>query len=217
MELNIPHFTLHTNKRGELDKKMINIKNITFYRSFAIYESIPTLPLKEFIFLGRSNVGKSSLINNLTNSNIAKVSQTPGKTQLINFFNVDNKFYLVDLPGYGYAKIDKEKREIWSKEIVNYINNRENIEILFLLLDIRRIPSDDDKEILSMIRNKGKKVIYILTKTDKLSSNQIEKQKGLISTELFINQMDMIFYSTIKKIGRDTVLKELNNFFISSK
>jgi len=217
VELNIPHFTLHTNKRGELDKKMINIKNITFYRSFAIYESIPTLPLKEFIFLGRSNVGKSSLINNLTNSNIAKVSQTPGKTQLINFFNVDNKFYLVDLPGYGYAKIDKEKREIWSKEIVNYINNRENIEILFLLLDIRRIPSDDDKEILSMIRNKGKKVIYILTKTDKLSSNQIEKQKGLISTELFINQMDMIFYSTIKKIGRDTVLKELNNFFISSK
>ena len=191
---------------------MINIKNIIFHKSFAIYESIPNLPLPEIIFLGRSNVGKSSLINNLTNSNIAKVSKVPGKTQLINFFNVDNKFYLVDLPGYGYAKVEKEKRENWGKEIVQYINNRENIEILFLLLDIRRTPSDDDKEILSMIKNRGKKIIYILTKTDKLSNSQIEKQKALISTELFVNQMDMIFYSTIKKMGRDAVLKELINF-----
>ena len=191
---------------------MINIKNITFYKSFATYKSIQNLPLYEVVFLGRSNVGKSSLINNLTNSNIAKVSQVPGKTQLINFFNVDNKFYLVDLPGYGYAKVEKEKRENWGKEIVQYINNRENIEIFFLLLDVRRIPSYDDKEILSMIKNRGKKIIYILTKTDKLSNNQIEKQKALISTELFVNQMDMIFYSTIKKMGRDAVLKELINF-----
>ena len=188
----------------------MNIKNITFYKSFSTYKSIPELPFIEIVFLGRSNVGKSSLINNLTNSNIAKVSQVPGKTQLINFFNVDNKFYLVDLPGYGYAKVEREKREIWGREIIQYINNRDNIKIFFLLLDIRRKPSDDDKEILSMIKNSGKEIVYILTKTDKLSNNQLQKQKGIISTELFVNQMDMIFYSIIKKVGRDDALKKIN-------
>ncbi len=172
--------------------------------------------MPEIIFLGRSNVGKSSLINNLTNSNIAKVSQVPGKTQLINFFNVDNKFYLVDLPGYGYAKVNKEKRDEWNREIILYIKNRPNIAAIFFLLDIRRVPSSDDKDVLALLKEREQKedfakILYVLTKADKLSKNELQKQKGIIATELFVNQMDMIPYSVLSKVGKDVVLRELNS------
>lgn len=189
---------------------MLKIKSINFFKSFSDSKKIPNSLYPEIAFIGRSNVGKSSLINNLCNKKIAETSAVPGKTQLINFFLINNSLYFVDLPGYGYAKTSKSKKKKWPLLIESYLNIREQLKIIIFLLDIRRIPNEYDKMLNNWLKNLNNiEVVYVLTKIDKVSKNEAKKQKIRVALELFIDQNDFMFYSTTKKIGRLELLKRI--------
>ena len=151
------------------------IKSATFMQSVTDWRKCPSPDLPEYAFIGRSNVGKSSLINMLVNNkNLAKTSSKPGKTQTINHFLINKNWYLVDLPGYGYASISKAMREKWQKMINDYLMKRENLQLVFVLIDSRLEPQKID---LEFIRNLGEKQIpfsLIFTKTDKISAAKVQ-------------------------------------------
>lgn len=187
---------------------MLKIKNIDFYKSFSINSEIKTNGCPEIAFLGRSNVGKSSLINDICNRRIAFTSQTPGKTRLINYFLINNEFYFVDLPGYGYAQVSKSEKKDWPKMIEQYLSTSQNLRKIFFLLDIRRDPNDMDLAINNWIKKlQDIEVFYILTKYDKLSKQMALKQKLKIALSLMVDQKDFIYYSVPKKIGKIDILK----------
>lgn len=190
---------------------MLKINNTDFVKSYPNYAQIPNSSFVEIAFIGRSNVGKSSLLNDLCNRKIALTSSTPGKTRLINFFLINKSFYFVDLPGYGYAKASKQIKKTWPILIENYLEKREQLKIIFFLLDSRRIPNEQDKFLNKWFHDSHDiKVFYVLTKTDKLSKSKLKDQRIKIALELFIDQSELINYSTSKKIGRVDILKELN-------
>ena len=165
----------------------------------------------EIAFVGRSNVGKSSIINALTNRRkLAKVSQTPGKTRLINFFLINNDFYLVDLPGYGYAKVSKKEKESWGKTIETYLLNREPLKRVVLLVDSRHKPTADDIMMYEWIKHYGYDVIVVATKSDKLSNNELPKAKKLIKQTLNLQKDDKLyFFSSLNKKGKDELIDNL--------
>lgn len=164
------------------------IKEAEFVVSNTDYKLCPKPDKKEFAFIGRSNVGKSSLINMLTGrKKLAKISQTPGKTQLINHFLIDDSWYLVDLPGYGYAKISKSKRREWGRMIEEYLSNRENLQLVFVLIDSRLEPQKIDLEFVNWLGKAGVPLALVFTKVDKQSSNKTQKsvaqfKKALLTT-----------------------------------
>jgi GTP-binding protein len=189
---------------------MLIIKNAKFYRSFSNYFEIPDSFFKEIAFVGKSNVGKSSLINDICNQKIAKVSSEPGKTRLINFFLINNSFYFVDLPGYGYAKTSKSIIKKWPELIENYLAKRKQLKIIFFILDIRRELNEHDKFLNEWFKNNtGLKTYYIISKVDKLSINERNKQKELIARELDVKSEDLILYSVNLKIGKEDVLRKI--------
>jgi len=160
--------------------------------------------------VGRSNVGKSSLINAvLKRKAIARVSQTPGKTQAIHFYLVNEQFHIVDLPGYGYAKVPKSMSASWRALINTYLENADAPLLMFLLLDARRSPGDHDKQMHSWTNDAGIDERVILTKSDKLSSNQLNKQKTEIAKELGIDSKAMIPCSVVTKKGIEDVRREI--------
>ncbi len=191
---------------------MLSINSIEFYRSFSNNIQLPgDSKLPEIAFIGRSNVGKSSLINDLCRKKIAKTSGTPGKTQLINFFLLNKSFYLVDLPGYGYAKVSKSLRDGFINLIETYLQTRKQLKAICILLDIRRIPNEQDKILNEWFKQlKETTIIYILTKTDKLSKQEGNNQKIKNALELFVDQKEFIMYSIFKNIGRKDVLNRLD-------
>ena len=161
------------------------IKTSEFITSAVKRNQYPVDVRPEVAFVGRSNVGKSSIINALTNRRkLAKVSQTPGKTRLINFFLINEELYLVDLPGYGYAKVSKSEKESWGKTIETYLLEREQLKKVVLLVDSRHKPTADDIMMHEWIKHFGYKVIVIATKSDKLSNNEIGKSKKIIKETL---------------------------------
>lgn len=163
----------------------MKIKNSSFVISAVSKTQYPDDALPEFAFAGRSNVGKSSLINMLLNRRgLAKTSSTPGKTQLVNFYDIDGLFRFVDLPGYGFAKVSKAQKATWGSIIETYLNNRETLLEVFQLVDIRHKPSNEDKEMYDWIRTCGFNGIVLATKSDKLNKNQIAQQIKMIKTEL---------------------------------
>lgn len=146
------------------------IKTADFLQSASDYKGCPKPIMPEYAFIGRSNVGKSSLINMLTGRNsLAKTSQTPGKTQLINHFQINGNWFLVDLPGYGYAKVSKDKRSGFKGLIYNYLEYRENLECTFVLIDSRLEPQKIDLEFIEWMATKGLPFVMVFTKADKLS------------------------------------------------
>ena len=152
------------------------IREAQFVISNTDYKKCPKPDKKEFAFIGRSNVGKSSLINMLTSrKNLAKTSGKPGKTQLINHFLIDNSWYLVDLPGYGYAKTSKAKRGEWGKMIQDYLINRENLQLVFVLIDSRLEPQRIDLEFINWLGEQGIPLALVFTKVDKQSPNKTQK------------------------------------------
>jgi len=160
--------------------------------------------------VGRSNVGKSSLINAvLKRKGIARVSQTPGKTQAIHFYLVNEKFHLVDLPGYGYAKVPKSMTASWRSLVNSYLENAEELKLMFLLLDARRTPGDHDKQMHMWTRDAGIDERVLLTKSDKLSNNDMTKQEKEIATKLGIDQNSMIPCSVVTRKGIEDVRREI--------
>ncbi|NOY36959.1 MAG: YihA family ribosome biogenesis GTP-binding protein [Chlorobi bacterium] len=161
------------------------IRNITFVTSSAALNHCPPAKYPEYAFTGRSNVGKSSLINYLVNrKRLAYTSTTPGKTQLINHFLINGNWYLADLPGYGYAKTSKKKRQAWSGLIREYILNRENLMSLFVLIDSRHPVLSNDMQFISFLGSKGIPFVVVFTKTDKISAGVLEKNLSLFRGEM---------------------------------
>lgn len=189
----------------------MKIKTSEFVISAVKREQYPIDNKVEIAFVGRSNVGKSSIINALTNRrHLAKVSQTPGKTRLINFFIINDDFHLVDLPGYGYAKVSKKEKESWGKTIETYLKDREELKRVVLLVDSRHKPTGDDILMYDWIKHYGYDVIVVATKSDKLSNNDLAKSKKIIKETLKLSNDDRFyFFSSLNKKGRDELIDNL--------
>lgn len=186
-------------------------KEIEFIGSYKELSKMPSDGLKEVAFIGRSNVGKSSIINNILNAKVAKTSSTPGKTQLINFFKINRKFYIVDLPGYGYAEVAIKVRKEWEVFIETYLRERPSLKVIVLLLDIRRDPNEHDKMISQWMKTLPDVTpIVVLTKSDKISKNKIFASKVRIAKELFISQHDILVHSSLSGDGRYDLIKKIN-------
>lgn len=174
----------------------------------------------EFAFIGRSNVGKSSLINYLTdNKKLAKTSSTPGKTQLINHFIINNQWYLVDLPGYGYAKVSQKTKSKWEAFISDYILKRENLQNLFVLIDSRLPPQNIDLDFMEWLGIKGIPFSIVFTKIDKLTSSQLNKNMIFYRKEMlkYWEEMPISFItSSSGKSGRDSVLNYIEKILAQS-
>ncbi len=184
----------------------MTFKTAEFIISSTDYKKCPPGDKPEYAFIGRSNVGKSSLINMLTNhKNLAKTSSTPGKTQLINHFLVDNQWYLVDLPGYGWAKVSKSKKQQWKKMITAYLLNRDNLYLLFILLDSRRLPQQIDMDFIHWSGENGIPLAIILTKSDKISKSTMFTHRKALESRLQEDweELPKIFTSSAtKKTGK---------------
>ena len=172
-----------------------------------ITSTLPENLLPEFAFAGKSNVGKSSLINGLLNRRaLARTSSQPGKTQTINFYNVNDDLYFVDLPGYGYAKVSVEVKAKWGKMIERYLKKSKMLKCIFLLIDIRHDPSANDKMMYDWIVSNGYKPVIIATKLDKLKRSQIQKHVKMVREGLGLAKEDILIpFSAETKQGRDEI------------
>ena len=166
---------------------------------------VPKDDLRDIAFIGRSNVGKSSLINMLTGrKGLAKVSSTPGKTRLINHFCINNNWYLVDLPGYGYAKVSASEKEKWGKMIERYLHKSKQLKAVFLLIDIRHEPGANDKHMYQWILEQGFEPVIIATKLDKINRSQIQKHIKMLKTGLKVVPGTIVIpFSAQTKQGRE--------------
>ena len=189
--------------------------NTVELKSIAVRTSqYPEDNLPEFLLVGRSNVGKSSFINTLIErKNYAHTSSKPGKTTTLNFYEVNNKFYIVDVPGYGYALGGKDKQKKFGMMIEEYIRTRQNLKHVFLLVDYRHKPNEDDILMYEFLKYYNLKVTIIATKYDKIVKNSRAKQDKLIRDTLKLNEdNDFIPFSTITKTGREEVLKIISSY-----
>ena len=185
---------------------------VELYTSAVRISQYPTDNKPEFLILGRSNVGKSSFINSLVNrKNLARTSAKPGNTQTLNFFNVDDVCYLVDVPGYGYAAVSNKKQEKFGMMIEEYIINRPNLKHVFLLVDYRHKPTDNDSLMYNFLKYYNLPVTIVCTKYDKIKKSQRSKQDKLIET-LEIKESDTkVNFSKITKTGRDEIIAIIEN------
>lgn len=191
------------------------IRSAVFVKSSPKVESCPKTDLPEYAFIGRSNVGKSSLINMLTDiSKLAKVSGKPGKTQLINHFMINDNWHLVDLPGYGYAKVSKQQRDVFWKMITNYILKRENLHCVFVLIDSRHEPQKNDVEFINWLGTHGVPQALIFTKSDKLTeralASSIERYKKHLQ-EFWEDLPPFFISSSTTQRGREEILEYIDS------
>ena len=182
--------------------RSVNLETVCGYTS-----KLPDNLLPEFAFSGKSNVGKSSLINALMNrKNYARTSQQPGKTQTINYYNINNELYLVDLPGYGYARVSEQERQKWGKMIDRYLTRSKMLKKVFLLVDIRHEPGANDRQMFKWVIESGFEPVVIATKADKLSRRESEKQLKVIRETLAMRKDEpLIPFSAKTKQGRDEI------------
>ena len=183
------------------------IKQVCLETVCGITSKIPDNQLPEIAFAGKSNVGKSSLINALMNrKSLARTSSQPGKTQTINFYNINDAMYLVDLPGYGYAKVAQSEKEKWGKMIENYLHTSRQLKAVFLLIDIRHTPGANDKTMYDWIVYQGYQPIIIATKLDKLKRSQVQKALKEVRIGLGLKAEDTVIpFSAQTKQGRDEI------------
>jgi GTP-binding protein len=175
-----------------------------FVGSFFDLKSLPKDRLPHVAIAGRSNVGKSSLFNKLVGSKkMAKVSSTPGKTRSLNFFRMNRNFYIVDLPGYGYAKVSKKIQKDWGKLLENYLTDSEKLIGLVLLLDCRREPTEEDRQLADWLAERGLPVLIVMTKTDKLTRDKMNRKAGQFEREF---GLEVIPFSIVSGIGKKQLL-----------
>jgi hypothetical protein len=195
----------------------MHIKQAVLETVCGITSVLPKNDLPEIAFVGKSNVGKSSLINTLMQrKSLARTSQAPGKTQTINYYKVNDSLYFVDLPGYGYAKVSQELRQKWGKMIERYITTSPTLKLICLLVDIRHEPTENDRLMYDWIKYHGYKVLLILTKADKLKRSVLNKHIKMIEKALKVADEDMIVaFSSETKQGREEVYEIIDNMSVS--
>ena len=183
------------------------IKSVNLEIVCGITSTLPDTTLPEIAFAGKSNVGKSSLINGLMNrKNYARTSAQPGKTQTINFYNINEELYFVDLPGYGYANASVEVKAKWGKMIERYLHTSKQLKAVFLLIDIRHEPSANDKQMYEWILAQGYEPVIIATKLDKIKRSQVDKHLKMVRVGLGATSTTVIMpYSALTKQGRDEI------------
>ena len=188
------------------------IKSVNLDIVCGITSKLPENTLPEIAFAGKSNVGKSSLINALMNrKNYARTSQSPGKTQTINYYNINQELFFVDLPGYGYARANEEVKAKWGKLIEDYLHQSKQIKLVMLLIDIRHKPSDNDCLMYRWICDHGYKPVIIATKSDKINRSQLNKQLQMIADELqVLPETIIIAFSALNKQGREDIYELLD-------
>lgn len=192
-------------------------RNAKFIKTAILPKDYPLLVDKkgktmlEVAVAGRSNVGKSSLLNNLFNQkNLVKTSSTPGKTQALNFFTLDDKLAFVDLPGYGYAQVPLAVRKKWGPMIQSYLQERESLKLILFLMDIRRIPNDEDKQLLEWVAFQEKSLILILTKVDKVNQTEKRDNTKKILEAFDTKNIQYLHYSSQKNEGRKELMHKIN-------
>ncbi len=195
------------------------IKNINLETVCGITSKLPDNKLAEIAFAGKSNVGKSSLINALMNrKSYARISATPGKTQTINFYNINEEMYLVDLPGYGYAKVSEKEKKEWGKLIERYLHGSGQLKAVFLLIDIRHDPSANDRMMYEWITAQGYQPVIIATKLDKIKRSQTIKQLKAVRQGLgVLPGTTIIPFSSVTKQGRDEIWELIETEYLEKK
>lgn len=192
----------------------MKINSVTL-KSLAVRESqYPTEKLPEFLLVGRSNVGKSSFINTLINrKNFAHTSSKPGKTQTLNFYNVNESFYLVDVPGYGYASVDKQTQAKFGLMIEEYLMNRDSLKRVFLIIDYRNKPMEDDLLMYNFLKYYHKEVTIVATKYDKVSQSKRAKIEKVLNSAFDLQDTDnIIYFSSVTKEGKDKVMGIIDSY-----
>lgn len=195
------------------------IKQARFVTSVADAKNIPDYNAPEIAIAGKSNVGKSSFINFMVNMNkLAKTSQEPGRTRLLNYFEINNgEYYFVDLPGYGYAKVNMQEKKKWGALIENYLQTSKNLINVFVLVDLRHEPTDDDKMLINFLYNYRIPFTIIATKADKLSRAQQQKCKAVVASALCVGVNNVIVTSSLAKTGKDDVLARIDALLATAK
>ncbi|RKQ63229.1 GTP-binding protein [Thermovibrio guaymasensis] len=194
----------------------MKIKNVKLYKAVYRPEDIPQTPYNEVAFVGRSNVGKSSLLNTLANNfKLARVSSQPGKTRSINFYLIDGKFFLVDLPGYGFAKVPLSEQKRWRDLIESYLKGRDRLKGIFLLVDSKVGPTEKDLQMKEWLDFYGIPYVVVATKVDKLKQKERRKLEERIREGFKNNSIKIIPFSSKTREGRDRLLKELSHFLES--
>jgi GTP-binding protein len=190
----------------------MKIHDVRFVKSAVKPDQYPDDPVPEIAFAGRSNVGKSSMINTLIQrKDLVKTSSRPGCTQLINFFLVNDAVSFVDLPGYGYAKVSKKIRAGWQPMVEAYLTHRPNLLGLILIIDIRRDPKEEEHDLARWLTSHDMPYLVVLTKADKLSKTQQHKRAAAISAQMNRTPAEVILFSAKTRAGRETVLEEITN------
>lgn len=191
-------------------------KQVAFLKSCGIKKGYPTVkndqghPLIEIAVAGRSNVGKSSLLNYIFGvKNMVKTSQRPGKTQLLNFFQIDKDCIFCDLPGYGFAKVSKKMRDEWALMIESYVENRDTLKLILLLLDVRHDPTEQDRQFFDWVKHHNHPVVIVLTKTDKLSKGKLMGQARKVMSKITNEKVPYILSSTSDKRGKKELIIEM--------
>ena len=189
------------------------VKNAKFEISAVGPKQYPKGDLPEVVLVGKSNVGKSSFVNTLCNrKNLARTSNVPGKTRQINFYNIDDKFYLVDLPGYGFSKMSKEEKVVSGKYIEEYLEKRENISLIVLVLDIRHKPTEDDVHMYKYILSTNLPFIVVTNKADKIAVTKVDEAVNVVKEYLGISYSTIIPFSAERKIYTEKAWQEIEKF-----
>jgi len=192
-----------------------SFSDVSFLTSVFSIKQLPEPELPEIAFAGRSNVGKSSLINRLIKrKNLVKTSAKPGKTQSLNFFLLDNSIYLVDLPGYGYARVSKKMQADWQELITAYLETRENLKCVVVIVDLRHEVKIADLQLVDWLKSKGLPLLLVYTKADKLSANQRNKNAAILDAGFGVSKSSRLLFSAKTGMGRENLLQALDSFLV---
>lgn len=188
----------------------MKITSAEFIKSALKRSDYPEESLPEVAFAGKSNVGKSSLINTLVNrKNLVRTSSSPGRTQMLNFFRINNQIHFVDFPGYGFANVPVQVRAQWKPMVENYLKYRKTLKTVVVLLDARREPSSDDASLIRWLETFGISFLVVLTKSDKISKNKCSTQKKIIKNFLLLRDEEMVCFSAVTGMGKQEILKHI--------